>query len=190
MGSGKLIKQAIAKYGVNNFKKEILFIYDNFKNVDIKEKEIVTEEFVAQENTYNLQVGGFGIGHVTNKSKQKISKSRLGIKFSLEHKAKLSMAAKKRKASSATKRKMSEAGKGRTVSKKIRDKISQANKGRIFTDEHKAKISQANKGKLKGPMSNETKAKLSKAHKGRIFTDEHKAKISATKRANNHTSIS
>jgi group I intron endonuclease len=56
MGSGKLLKQAIAKYGIENFKKEILHIFDNEADMNAKEKELV----VVCESTYNLNEGGRG----------------------------------------------------------------------------------------------------------------------------------
>ena len=60
MGSGKLIKQAVEKYGFNNFKKEILFIYNNPKQMYLKEAEIVDEEFLKRTDVYNLVPGGHG----------------------------------------------------------------------------------------------------------------------------------
>jgi hypothetical protein len=59
MGSGKYIKRAIKKYGLENFTKEILFVFENEEEMNRKEKEIVTEEYCNQ-NTYNLCVGGHG----------------------------------------------------------------------------------------------------------------------------------
>lgn len=56
MGSGKLILQAIKKYGKENFKKEILFIFDNKEEMFFKEKELV---FIG-EGSYNLKHGGHG----------------------------------------------------------------------------------------------------------------------------------
>jgi len=56
MGSGKLIKRAIQKYGIENFTKEILHIFDNEEDMKNKEKELVT----ISENSYNLLDGGKG----------------------------------------------------------------------------------------------------------------------------------
>lgn len=56
MGSGKLIKRAIDKYGVENFKKEILHIFDNEEDMNAKEKELV----VINESIYNVCDGGHG----------------------------------------------------------------------------------------------------------------------------------
>ena len=60
MGSGKLIKRAIEKYGIDAFQKEILYVYDNPDDMFAKEAEIVNEEFIAEEHTYNIKVGGSG----------------------------------------------------------------------------------------------------------------------------------
>lgn len=60
MGSGILIRQAIDKYGLDNFKKEILFIYTNKKDAYNKERELVTDHEVANSKCYNLKEGGCG----------------------------------------------------------------------------------------------------------------------------------
>lgn len=60
MGSGKYLKYAQNKYGIEKFVKEILFIFDNEKEMYSKESEIVNEDFLCSENTYNLKIGGFG----------------------------------------------------------------------------------------------------------------------------------
>ena len=86
MGSGKLLKAAINKYGIENFTKEILFQFDNESNMNVKEAEIVNKEFVLLESNYNLCVGGHGgfsyinLNNLQNlnkniEQKQKISKT-------------------------------------------------------------------------------------------------------------------
>lgn len=60
MGSGKYLIYAQRKHGIENFTKEILFVFDTAQEMYDKEAELVNEEFLATENTYNLKVGGFG----------------------------------------------------------------------------------------------------------------------------------
>ena len=60
MGSGKILKRAIDKYGLENFTKEILFQFDNESEMNAKEAELVTEEFVKENTNYNLCPGGHG----------------------------------------------------------------------------------------------------------------------------------
>ena len=60
MGSGKYLKRAIEKHGLENFVKEILHIFDTPEQMYAKEAEIVNEDFLTENNTYNLKVGGYG----------------------------------------------------------------------------------------------------------------------------------
>jgi group I intron endonuclease len=60
MGSGKYLNYAQDKYGIEKFKKEILFVFDTAQEMYAKEAELVNVEFLAEHNTYNIKVGGFG----------------------------------------------------------------------------------------------------------------------------------
>lgn len=60
LGSGKLLKLAIKKYGQESFKKEILFVFDNKESALLKEHELVNSEIVNDNNSYNLKIGGEG----------------------------------------------------------------------------------------------------------------------------------
>ena len=60
MGSGKLLKAAIKKYGLSAFNKEILHIFESEMEMNAKEAEIVNNEFCNRLDTYNLCPGGQG----------------------------------------------------------------------------------------------------------------------------------
>ena len=68
MGSGKAFKNAVKIYGIHNFSKEILFIFDNKQDMLNKEAEIVTKDFVKRKDTYNLEPGGKSQPHKTVKN--------------------------------------------------------------------------------------------------------------------------
>ena len=61
MGSGKLIIQAVAKYGVEKFVKTILFDFNNFEEMNEKEKELVPLSacYPDDKMSYNLREGGY-----------------------------------------------------------------------------------------------------------------------------------
>ena len=68
MGSGNLVTRAQKKHGLENFKKDILFIFDNENDMNAKEAELVSEEFCLREDTYNICPGGKGGWGYINKS--------------------------------------------------------------------------------------------------------------------------
>jgi Putative endonuclease segE, GIY-YIG domain len=59
-GSGKQITAAIKKYGIENFKKEVIHYCSSMEEMSNKEAEIVTEDFVKRTDTYNMHKGGPG----------------------------------------------------------------------------------------------------------------------------------
>ena len=56
------------KYGIDFFKKEIIHVFENEDDMNLKERELVTEEFCNREDTYNLCVGGKGGFSYINKN--------------------------------------------------------------------------------------------------------------------------
>lgn len=71
LGSGKILKQAIEKHGIDNFTKEILYIFPTREEALQKESEIVDEAFVMDSNTYNMKLGGEGgFDHTWNDPKR------------------------------------------------------------------------------------------------------------------------
>jgi len=60
MGSGRRVRKAIKRHGLINFKKEILFDFDNPEDMVAKEIELVDRTFIARKDVYNIQIGGNG----------------------------------------------------------------------------------------------------------------------------------
>lgn len=65
-GSGKYLKRAIKKYGLENFTKTILIDLKNAEEMNFLERIVVTPEFCAREDVYNINVGGDGGWHFNN----------------------------------------------------------------------------------------------------------------------------
>lgn len=58
MGSGFALKKAIIKYGIENFKKDIIKFFETEDEAFAYEKEIVNEDMIKNEDCYNIQIGG------------------------------------------------------------------------------------------------------------------------------------
>ena len=131
IGSGKILKQAIKKYGVENFRKEWLGFYEDEEELNCMERVFVDQTWVDRADTYNLKVGGEGGSRKGRKfsaeSKQKMSKARKGkspwnkgTKLSAEYKKKLSDSHKGKKTWLST----------HALSRDCRKKISEKLKGK------------------------------------------------------------
>ena len=59
-GSGKYLRNAINKHGLENFEYKILFELQNEEEMNLLEKCVVTQEFCDRKDTYNINVGGDG----------------------------------------------------------------------------------------------------------------------------------
>lgn len=95
LGSGVLLKEAILKYGKENFQKEILFVFNTIDEMNTCEKELVTENLVKDPMCYNIGLGGEGGPHFkgkrhTSDTRKRISDSRVNKSASNQTKKKMS----------------------------------------------------------------------------------------------------
>jgi len=144
LGSGKHLKNAVNKYGPENFKREWLYIFDNKDDQLAKEKELVTEEFCDRKDTYNICEGGFGGGwHYINRTRSDNEKSRIGKLGAIALNELFNNGMLKKHASMQGKKHSD-----KTISK-LREKQSGSNNG-MYGKNHskisKQKMSESNKG--------------------------------------------
>lgn len=191
LGSGKLIKQAVKKYGSPSFRREILF--------------------VARDDTYNLVVGGGcerwspttlgkvgqASGNRSSESIEKMRKSLIGRKLSPEHKAKCAASNTGKKRSPEALKNLSESHKGQVVSEGHREKLREANLGKKHSTESREKMSQAQTGRKHSKetrqkistsrikngdcISPETRVRMAEARRGFQHTEESKRKMTASR---------
>lgn len=158
-GSGKIIKQAIKKYGIKSFKKDIL---EECDLALLNEREIF---WIQEKNSTNIKIG-YNISHggnggdtfTNNPNKEEIRKkrsisggNRRGVILSKETRAKIS--------------------KGRKGiiwgqhTKETKILLSNMKKGKKFTTEHKHNLSIAQKNRI---VTMETRIKMKKSSIGKI----------------------
>jgi len=143
LGSGKHLRDAIKKYGKEKFSKEVLFIFDTEEEMNSKEKELITEEFVSRTDTYNLGIGGEGGPHFkgkrhSNSTKKKIAYASSDRIITDETRIKY----KSRKHSPETIEKIRQSRLGKKHSIETKGKIAKALTGKVVPDEIRKKISE------------------------------------------------
>ena len=75
-GSGNRIQRLIKKYGIKNFKYNILVISDVDYIFQLEKKYITPEMVDLDEKCLNLTIGGKGVGYMSEDIKQKLRESR------------------------------------------------------------------------------------------------------------------
>lgn len=204
LGSGKLLLQAVKKYGRHSFETRFLCFCETQEDLD-KAEIFWIAHFETIKMGYNILGGGkidctmevrdsanstrrdkINSGQIApwNKGKTgiysketlgKMSKSRLGTKQTEESNAKRSITQMGKIVSEETKAKMRESFKGRVITEETRKKISDKLKG------NKQSAETLEKQRLKRigrKHSDETKNKISEANKRRVVTDNQRRKLS------------
>jgi group I intron endonuclease len=166
-GSGRLINEAIQKYGKENFIKEIL--EDNIDNIDtLKVREIYWIEALKSHvsfNNYNLTLGGDGSLGLSPDTewRNKISE---GIKNSPKHNASkgiMSEKSKERWKDPEYKDRMSKIFTGHSSYPNQIEAIKKANSERVWKESSKDKVRLANSGKSFSDEVNKSKGRLGKS---------------------------
>ena len=80
MGSGVALEKAFKEFGRCNFKKDILYIFDTRLEADLKEKEIVNQDFINRVDTYNKNLGGVSNLNTVQHTKESLEIQRKTFK--------------------------------------------------------------------------------------------------------------
>ena len=134
LGSGKLIRRAIQKYGEECFEKEVIEEVTNRELLQEREKHwIAYYNSTDRKIGYNISKGGDGGDTISNhpdreKIIKKMSEGQKGRVFTEEHRRKLRE-------------------NHNSKNPEVLKKISEALKGRTKSEEHKRKISETLKGR-------------------------------------------
>lgn len=145
LGSGKYLRNAIAKYGVANFKKDVLFIYLDATSAFGKEAELV-EAFRNDPFCMNLREGGAGGFDYINQHGLAATKEVLERRAASQRgqkRPKLSEQNRKRVWTEANKQANSDRQRGRKC-----PATAEANRSRIWTEASRIKLGEAQR-KLK-----------------------------------------
>lgn len=153
MGSGKHLKCAQNKYGIENFEKFLIQYCKDQKELDEQETFWIAEYRKRGKAEYNICAGGKGgcakgekhynYGkHPSEETKRKMSEAKKGKKLGHYSKERVEKAAA--------------AHKGKKVSEEGRKHISEAhigqipwNKGKHLSEEHRRKLSESHRRKSK-----------------------------------------
>ena len=178
MGSGKLLKKAIDKYGKENFKKEILQTCEN-ERMAYEWEKVYIEQVKAYGNPmyYNISMGGFGF---TSEENRKLWESHEFRKTQSERMKKMWESPCYRNHMSEVHKGQISPMKGKHHTKEAIEKMKQNNgkgmKGKRHTKEAIEKIIKANVEKWKDPNSvfnsKEFRKKMSETQKKRLSNPE------------------
>lgn len=132
-----LITKSIKKNGVENF--EFSIIEECEKELFEEKERYWIKKYDSVLNGYNLTYGGNLRKVLSDETKTKMSKSRVGVPKSQSHKEKIAAV----NGSKESREKFSNLNKGRRLSDETKKKMSEAKKGFKHSDEAKKKMGAA-----------------------------------------------
>jgi len=142
IGSGKILRRSIKKYGLINHLKEVFLFVKTREELVQKEKELITEELLKDPSIMNLRLGGEGGGNWTNEQQRKNNEKSQQAQRKLIENNPQWVESRSRKLSEAHKRAY-DSGKrpkkqpldwtGRKHSEETKEKLSRIKKG-IYAD--------------------------------------------------------
>ena len=141
LGSGMALQRAIKTHGRENFERTTLEEFETREEAYSREQEIVNEEFIKREDTYNCQVGGWGGNIPSEESKSKMREAAL--RRPKEFYEPIARKAKER-LSDPTKNGMY----GKTHSDQVKKLLSNLHKGKTISQEHRESARLKNKGRV------------------------------------------
>jgi hypothetical protein len=161
LGSGNILKDAIKKYGKNNFKKEVILVCESDKEAYTMERFLSKQyNVVESDDWYNLKLGGegflSGVNHPqyniprTIEHRQKLSKANLGQVHPIEQNKKHSQMMKGKNNPQFGKYGKDHPACGHKKTEVGLKNISEAQKNRIRTEEERIKLSEGRRGKALG----------------------------------------
>ena len=156
--------RAIRKYGVDDFKLEVLSITDNYC-VDMIERHFIFVYNTINDG-YNICEGGHNGNCFAGKNDEEMNEIKRKIRD---------------KATNRLKDKNNHPMYGKHHSEESKRKMSEANKGKCTYKNH-ANVSGENNPMYGKQHSEESKQKISEAKKGKQLSDEHKQKLSEARK--------
>lgn len=150
MGSGTALHKAFEKYGLHNFKKDVVHICSTFEELCKTEAEIVNDEFIHRKDTYNLVEGG-AFGGQTGKSasedtRKKRSMTMIGRKLTDAHIANVKRSLTGRKLTAEHRLALTQVRHTDETKRRIAD----TQRGKQFSEAHKKKLSDTIMGSKNG----------------------------------------
>ena len=165
LGSGKIFKQAVKKYGKEKFIREIVAFAYSKNELDELEKSFIREHnAVDNDDYYNISQGGYSQmagHHWSEEDKKKMSESRKGIPrgvMSEETKLKISINRRGKCVGEDNH------NYGKHPSEEVRQKMSDAHKGVKLSEKHKQSMSFAVKGRKMPSRPKELVDRIAKAN--------------------------
>lgn len=182
IGSGTFLKRSIKKYGVENFKFEILEFVETREELKKREKELINEELLKDPFCMNIKLGGEGgfdhIIHDKKRDLEHLKKARERSNWlrkndeNWKQKTKEINAKNAKKASSKSSvcplleynKNNGNPMKGKKHTNETKKKMSLSHENKNITRENQKEINQKIANSLKGKYSKEKSSSWGKCH--------------------------